>query len=178
MGKLYTALNVNQYSEVLRIKELPLLVFDKSVFGLEFTEDKSFWIEQLKNQEDLENVADYKYSIIIEFEMDGTTLNSLIKSQITGRLSEEITKYYRKINKPITLPELKNGETNVLCILDVYQSDETEDGISQRWILQTDTKESELWKSFLNGISKISCLGAIPGAVEEAKFLLTKPKLH
>ncbi|MBS9462045.1 hypothetical protein KIM67_06455 [Flagellimonas sp. 389] len=125
MGKLYTALNARQYSEVLKTKELPLLILEKSVSGLEFTEDKSFWVEQLKSQEDLENVADYKYSTIIEFEMEPNVLNSLIESDVTDRLSKKIIQYYRELNKPINLPELKNGEPNILCILDVYESDET-----------------------------------------------------
>lgn len=178
MGKLYTALNVIQYCEVLKTKELSLLKLGEGLLVFEFTEDKTYWIEQLKNQDDLENVVDYKYSVLIEFDIDDISLNSLIESDVIGRLSEKIIQYYRDLNKPITLPEFKNGETNVLCILDVYESNDTLDGISQKWIMKTDSEESELWRTFSNGIFKISCLGAIPGAIEEAKHLLTKNKRH
>lgn len=176
MGKLYTAFSVNQYSEVLRTKELPVQTLEGNVLGLEFTEDKSFWIEQLKNQEDLEDVADYKYAVVIEFEIKANVLNTMITSDATGRLSKKITQYYKELNKPMTLPTLKTGEVNILCVLDVYESDETQDGISQQWMLKVDSIESDLWKTFSEGVFKIICLGAIPGAIEKAKDLLPKPK--
>ncbi|MGD1839748.1 MAG: hypothetical protein ACFB0B_02470 [Thermonemataceae bacterium] len=172
MAKLYTALSVEQYSEVLKTKSLPLQILEGGILQFEFTEDKSFWVERLKNQDDLDNVADYKYSTIIEFEMKTKVLNSLIKSNNTGRLSKQMVQYYNEFNKPIFPPELRDDDINILCIEDVYESNETEDGISQHWILKTDSKKNNLWHSFSNGVVKISCLGAILGAVEEAKRLL------
>ncbi|HEX8576715.1 MAG TPA: hypothetical protein VF677_10530 [Flavobacterium sp.] len=88
MGKLYTALSVKQYSELLFTKKLPLLTLEGGILGLEFTEDKFYWIEKLKNQKDLENVSEYKYSAVIEFEIEVKVLNSLIKLNETGRLGE------------------------------------------------------------------------------------------
>jgi len=171
MVKLYTSLNVSQYSEVLKTKNLPLINLDENFLGLEFTEDKNYWIQALKNQEDLDDVSDYKYSVIIEFEIETKVLNPLIESRETGRFSHKIIEYHEVLKKEISTPQLLEGETNVIAVLDIYESDETNDGISQKWMLRAENENSELWNKFLAGVYKISCLGAIPGAVEAARKL-------
>ncbi len=168
MGVLYTALSVTQYAELLNTKNVPLSQFSNN-FGLEFTEDKAHWLDRIKNQEDLESVVDYQYSIIIEFEADAKTINSIIGDTKTGRLSEKVVDYYQQLEKPVGLPTLTEQDVNVLCILDVYENEETADGVSQLWKLLIDSAESELWYLFTGSVHKISCVGAIPGAVEEAQ---------
>ncbi|NOQ73977.1 MAG: hypothetical protein GQ574_18370 [Crocinitomix sp.] len=168
MGSLFTALSVKQYAELLSTKNIPLCHYPQNI-GLKFTEDKAYWLELVQNQEDLDLVIDYEHSIIIEFEADVKTINSIIQNPNMGRLSEKIIAYYQQLEKPILLPELKETDVNVLSIMDIYKSDATEDGISQRWQLFIDTTESDLWQLFSQSIHKIVCLGAIPGAVEEAE---------
>ncbi len=169
MGKLYTSLSVNQYSKILKTKNLPLISLDENTLGLEFTEDKKYWIESISNQEDVDNVADYKYSILIEFEVETKTLKPLIESPETGRFSEKIIEYYKALNKVATLPQLSEDDTNILAVLYIYESDETHDGVSQKWMIKAESENSEIWQTFLTGIHKVSCLGGIPGAVEEAR---------
>ncbi len=171
MGVLYTALSVTQYAELLNTKNVPLGEFSND-FGLEFTEDKAHWHDRIKNQEDLESVIDYQYSIIIEFETDTKTINSIIGDSKTGRLSEKVVNYYQQLEKPVELPVLSEQDVNVLCIMDIYESQETTDGISQLWKLLVNSAENELWCLFTESVHKISCLGAIPGAVEEAKKIV------
>lgn len=171
---LYTAINVKQYSELLLTNKLPLLTLEEGVLGLEFTEDKLHLIEKIKNQEDLENIIEYKYAAVIEFEVKAEVLNSLIESKDTGRLGQKIIAYYKTINKPYTVPALKKVDTNVLCIMDIYESEETHDGISQKWMIKVDSENNDLWTVFSTNIHKISCIGAIPGSVEEAKRLMLK----
>ena len=169
MVKLYTSLNVEQYSRVLKTKNLPLVSLGENHLGLEFSEDKKYWVEALTNQEDLDNVVDYKYSLIMEFEIKAEVLNSLIESTETGRFSQKIMDYHKAINKKTNISELKEADTNVIVVLDAYESDETHDGVSQKWMIRAKNENSELWKSFLAGIHKLSCIGGIPGAIEEAK---------
>jgi len=173
MVKLYTSLNVSQYSEILKTKNLHLINLDENTLGLEFTEDKKYWVQALQAQEDLENVSDYKYSLIIEFEIDTKVLNPLMESKKTGRFSQKIIEYYKTLNKVMTLPQLSEDDTNVLAVLYVYESDETDDGVSQKWMIKAESENSEIWQTFLSGIHKVSCLGGIPGAAEEAKKLLS-----
>ncbi|MFT5822199.1 MAG: hypothetical protein ACI8ZM_003455 [Crocinitomix sp.] len=168
MGVLYTALNVKEYAELLKTKNIPLCQYPNSI-GLEFTEDKAYWLERVKNQEDLDHVIDYQHSIIIEFEANTATINSIIQDPKSGRLSKKLIEYYQQLKKPIFIPELNELDVNVLCIIDVYKSEATTDGISQHWQLFIDSVESDLWQLFSQSVHKISCLGALPGAMEEAK---------
>jgi hypothetical protein len=171
MGILFTAVSVKQYAELINSRNLPLSKF-KHNFGLEFTEDKSFWYDRITNQEDLDNVVDYKFAIIIEFEADAQTINAIITNPQNGRLSERMIGYYNSINKPIIIQELKQNDINVLGIMDIYESDETADGISQLWQLFVDSPQSELWHLFTSSVHKIACLGGIPGSLEAAKSLV------
>jgi len=59
MVKLYTSINVSQYSKILKTKNLALINLSENTLGLEFTEDKNYWIQALQVQEDLDNVSDY-----------------------------------------------------------------------------------------------------------------------
>jgi hypothetical protein len=170
MPKFYTALNVQQYAQLLVTKNMPLTI-GEGAYRLYFTEDADYWVAKLKAQEDLEHVADYQYSILLEFEMNPKMINDLIESEETGHFSQKMVDYYKTINKPLMIKPLHHTETNVLCIEDVYESEETEDGISQLWLLKTDSKESDIWKTFSQAIHKIACIGAIPGAVEAADAL-------
>jgi hypothetical protein len=72
------------------------------------------------------------------------------------------------------VPEFEKEDTNVLCLLDVYESNETHDGVSQKWILKVDSKKNDLWLYFSTKTHKISCIGAIPSSIEEAKRFLSK----
>ena len=170
MPKLYTALNVQQYAELLKSRNIPLTI-GEGAYRLYFTEEAAYWIEKLKAQDDLEQVEDYQYSILIEFELNAKVINDLIESEETGRFAQKMVDYYKTLNKPLRIKPLHHTETNILCIEDVYESEDTEDGISQLWMLKTDSKESEIWKKFSNAIHKIVCVGAIPGAVEAADAL-------
>ncbi len=171
MGKLYTALSVRQYSELLRKKTLPLLSIEDDKMGLIFTEDKNYWIDKLKKQEDLEFVTDYKYAAVIEFEMEAKNLETLIQSE-SGRFSSIMIEYYKTLNKPIVINEYNKNDTDVICLLDVYNCIESHDGISQKWMLDVQSENSSLWIQFSNGVYKISCVGAIPDTIEEAKKML------
>lgn len=173
MANLYTAVNVKQFSEVLKTKNFCLTELEGNTQGLIFTEDKTYWINELQNQKDLENISDYKYSMLIEFVVDYKLINSLISDTKTGRLSQKLVDYYDALNKPRMIKMLEDNDTNVLCILDTYECEETTDGLSQKWLLKVESEESEIWQSFLNGVHRLSAIGGIPGAAEAANELLT-----
>ncbi len=169
MSKIYTALNVEQYRYLISNKRIPLIEIENNKKGISFTEDKSYWIEKLKNQEDTENLADYQYSILIEIDIYAEDLNLLFEE--SGRFSKQIAEYYKSLQKPLTKPIVTENEIDIICIEDVYESSETQDGISQKWTIITESEFSEIWSFFSEKTHKIACIGAIPGAVELAKSL-------
>jgi len=171
MAKIFTALNVEQYCYLISNKRIPLIDLENNKKGFSFTEDKSYWIEKLKNQEDKENLADYKYSILIEMDINAEDLNLIFHE--FGRFSHKIAEYYNQIEKTLTKQILSEQETDVLCIEDVYESTETKDGISQQWSIITESEFSKIWLHFSDKTYKIACIGAIPGAVELAKSLIS-----
>ncbi len=167
MAKLFTALNVEQYKYLISNLSLPLIELEENKKGITFTEDKLYWTEKIKNQEDKENLADYQFSILIEFEIKATDLNLLFEN--SGRFSNKIAEYYRSIQKTLTKQILREDEIDFISIDDVYESSETQDGISQKWSIITQSEFSEIWSFFTKKTHKIACIGAIPGAVALAK---------
>lgn len=169
MGTLYTAINVERYKEMTQSKALPLFPVE-DLYHFEFSEDKSFWVKRLTEQDDLEDVAAYRYSIIVEFEIDAEALNKILFTEGTGRMSTSYRDMYRetKHSEP-PFPELTDNDVNVLALMDVFESQETADGVSQLWRFVVDSKESHLWMQFCAAVNKISLQGGIPGAVEEAE---------
>ena len=95
----------------------------------------------------------------------------MIESEETGRFSQKMVTIYNFLGKELTIKPLQHTETNILCLLEVYESEETEDRISQSWMLRTDSAESDIWQNFSTAIYRVACIGAIPGAVEAANAL-------
>ncbi len=168
MGKLYFSINTKQYLELLKNKRVSPQPLENGGMGIVFTEDKKYWVDKIEEQPDLDNVSDYKYSILMEIEIDAAVLNSMMINPETGRLSDKIHEYYRLIEKSSLLKRYAPEETNILCILDIYKSDENEDGLSQVWLLKVDSEHIQLWKNFSENIDKMVCIGGIPGAEKEA----------
>jgi hypothetical protein len=117
----------------------------------------------------LESIADYKYALLISFDVESAWVNSIMNSESTGRLSEQMTAYHKALDKASTIPQLSPTDNNVLCILDAYESNETADKMAQKWLLKVDAEDSPLWQSFSKETCRISCVGGIPGALEVAK---------
>lgn len=164
MGKLYFAVDTKQYTEILKTENIFPTIIDKGSLVLTFTEDKKYWMDKIIEQADLDNIEDYKYSVLIEFEIEASILNSLITDPAVGRLSDNMYEYYRKLNKKSTIKKLISEETNILCITDVYETSETPDGISQIWTLKVDSINNKVWTLFCENIHTITCVGEIPGA--------------
>jgi hypothetical protein len=171
MRNLYVALSTAQYVAVKKTKMLPPTIEENGCPAILFSEDKLYWIKKLRAQQDLEDVNGYAYAFIIEFKMDPAVLNSLIQDPKTGRLSEKIYDYYAQLGKETHIPQLQANDTNVLCVMDTYESDATEDNISQLWMLKVESTDHPLWLNFCSDTRVISCIGAIPGAPEAANVL-------
>lgn len=172
MQKLYVALNTKQYAELTQQKVLPPTNEDKGSQVFFFTEDKHYWIRKIEEQQDVEDIHAYTYAFIIEFKLAPSVLKGIVESVRTGRCSQRIYEYYRQLGKATDIPEYKPDDVNVLCVMDVYESSETADGVSQLWMLKVENTQSELWRLFISETRTISCIGSIPGAAEAAASLI------
>jgi hypothetical protein len=171
MRNLYVALSTAQYASLKKNKALPPTVEENGCPAILFSEDKTHWIDKLRAQKDLDDVNGYDYAFIIEFRMDPRVLNDLIENPETGRLSEKIYNYYAELGKQTDIPQLQPDDTNVLCVMDVYESEETDDTVSQLWMLKVESTSHDLWEYFRSETPVINCIGAIPGAKEAADAL-------
>jgi hypothetical protein len=161
MGKLYFATDRKGYVEMLTNKQIPLTKLDTHTVGLIFTEDKKYWVTKIQSQEEKDILEDYIYTNLVEFEIDASFINSLMENSEIGRFSDKIYEYYKMLNKRSEVKKITPNETNVLCILDVYESDETPDKIAQLWSIKVDSKNSKLWVDFCENVQKIRAIGGI-----------------
>jgi len=169
MVELFTAVSVNDYRKIMTTKDIPLTTLKQGEMGISFAEDRAYWIQKIQDQDDLDDVEQYQYALLIAFEVEPSTINKLIEGPETGRFSPKMKTYYQQLKKPQTIPTLNEEDKDVLCLLDAYESEETDDGISQAWLLKVSASESAVWQRFLKGVHKITCIGGIPGAMEAAK---------
>jgi|GEM_PF-6263423 hypothetical protein len=168
MSKFYFATSIQHFAEILYHKQLTPITLADASSGILFTEDRKYWIEKIEAQNDKDNIEDYAYAVNIELEIDTSFFTSLMANANTGRFSDKVAAYHKRVNKNISVKKLDVTDTNVLCLLDVYESDETSDNISQLWLLKVSNTESKLWIDFTNNIIKMSCPGGLDGATELA----------
>lgn len=162
----YTAISIAAYRELLENKNFGLQPLGEGLKGLYFSEDKAYWVNQIKEQADEDNLESYAYALMLRFDLPSELINELMMDEEVARLSPRILEYYAALGKDSHLQAHQADDEEVLCLLDVYESEETEDGISQSWMLQVPNEETALWQVFRESIGKIECLGGIPGARE------------
>ena len=175
MQKCYFATNVKTYLEILSKKQLILSSSEnnglKNGFELIFSEDKDYWMTKISDQPDEQNPKNYEYAFLIEFDMNSNFINTTMDNPAISRISDAIAGYYELVDKPLTMKLLTPDETNILCVLDAYQSEENADGIGQLWFIKVETEKSQLWLDFCENVMSINAVGSIPEAEELVKNL-------
>lgn len=172
MGKCYTAVNTAQFAAIMKERNFVPMPLEDGGAGLLFTEDKKYWVQKIQEQEDLDKTEDYRYSILIEWEIPVPFINALMENEKTGRLSAKMVEHHKLLGKLSTVKPLLQGETDVLCIMDVHASPETGDGLSQVWMLRKNPADDTFWNLFRGSINAVRSTGGIPGAVEIAQKLV------
>lgn len=173
MQNFYVALSTEQYAALLKNKTLPPTVIENGHPAFLFTEDKAYWTQKISEQDNLEDVNGYAYALVVEFQMDPGVIHGLVGNPATGRLSERIYEYYGRLGRKTDIPQLKPEDTNVFCVMDAYESDETADRVSQLCMLKVESTAHPLWEYFCGETPVIKCIGAVPGAPEAAHAMLS-----
>jgi hypothetical protein len=164
--QVYTALSIPAFRQLKTTQSFGLQDLGEGIEGLYFTEDKAYWVERIKEQDDEAKLEDYQYALLIRFSLPAELIHEIMSDPEVARLSPRMLEYHNAIGKTSHIRPHQPKDEEVLCLLDVYESSETEDGISQAWMLQVSSEEAALWMVFKESIQKIECLGGIPGAME------------